>query len=175
MPPTPRVVKDLARLQDATPKIMNTKTEKKTRSILPLVEGTHEQIHVSREDGDSFLVAAQFAIDVLHLASTAAVFTQQFRDLKEKLFAWVNDRLDRIASAYLSVGTDGITLLVVQKNIEFDFDLETEMVDLDLRIVNDDLFSCAPFNTLLLPKVDRESAQTFLSAERVMEHGCNAE
>lgn len=145
------------------------------RSILPLVEGSHDQINVVREDGDSFLVATQFAIDVLHLASSAAMFTHQFRDLKEELFKWVNDRLDRISSAYLSVGRDGITLLAVQKEVEFDFDLEAEMVELDLRIVNEDRFSCAPFNTLLLPKVDRESAQTFMSANRVMEHGCNAE
>jgi hypothetical protein len=153
-----------------------TQTQKQKRSVVPLVEGTHDNLKVVRLDGDQFIVTAQQAIDACSLASDAVRFQTQFQDLLDLLYEWVGQRKSRVSSVYISIGQDGIKLLVVQKDTPADFDLEDELVELDLKVANEEAFDLIPFNTLLVPKVGTKVLQSFLSSSgKVMSHKLNAE
>ncbi len=159
-------------MQDA-PRQMTSAQQK--RSVVPLVEGTHDDLKVVRLDGDQFILTAQQAINACSLATDAARFHTQFQELLEMLYGWVEERKARITSAYISIGQDGINLLIVQKELKADFDLENELVDLDLVVANSDAFDLVPFNTLLVPKVNTEVLQSFFSSTgKVIGHQVNA-
>ena len=112
-----------------------------TRSVVPLVEGKHDDLKVVKLDGDRFVVTAQQAIDACSLASNAALFQNQFRDLMDTLYSWVDDRKDKISSAFITVSREGILLLIVQKGVKADLLLEDELVQLDLDIANEEALS----------------------------------
>lgn len=145
------------------------------RSIVPLVEGTHDDLQVVKLDGDQFILTAQQAIDVCSLASDAVRFQVQFEELLDRLYPWVEQRKARISAAYISVSNEGILFLIVQREIKADFTMEDELVNLDLRIANDGIFDLVPFNTLLVPHVSDEVLQSFLSSGTIVSHPVNAE
>lgn len=162
-------------MQDARPDDMNSAQQQK-RSVVPLVEGRHDDLKVVRLDGDQFVVTAQQAIDACRLAADAMRFRTQFQDLLEVLYSWVEERKKRVSSAYIVASDDGITLLIVQKDVPADFELEDSMVDLDLEVANTSMFDLIPFNTLLVPKVSNEVLQSFLSSSgNIVGHQVNAE
>ena len=161
-------------MHDATPGKMNSTQQK--RSVVALVEGSHNDLKVVRLDGDQFVVTAQQAIDACSLAADAVRFQVQFKDLLETVYSWVEERKNKISSAFISVGQDGITLLVVQVGLPADFELENQLVELDLLIADNQQMNLVPFNTLLVPKVGDEVLQSFLSSSgSVIGHQVNAE
>lgn len=173
--PVPSVVEDLAPLQDATHPHMTPDLRKSGRSVIPLVEGECEDVQVVRLEGDRFIVTAQQAIDCLSLASQAARFQSQFNELLQKLYVWVDERRTRVSAAYISISREGITLLVVQRDVAADFELEEQLVDLDLEVANEGEFDIIPFNTLLVPRVGSDVLKSFLSSGQIISHQVNAE
>ena len=127
-------------------------------------------VEVQAAGGDRFRVATQQAIDALQLARQAVDFQQQFEDLLEMLSQWLRDRQDRLSSAVITIGSDGIRLVVVQLEVKADFALEEEMVDLDIDVANDDQFNLIPFSTLLVPRVGDEVLQSFMSSDQNLRH-----
>jgi len=154
---------------------MQMTTKSSARAIVPLVEGECDEVHVVRIEGDRFFLTAQQAIDALSLASQAVQFQRQFSELLQRLYVWVNDRRQRLSAAYISISVEGLTLLVVQRNLVADFPLEDELVDLDIEVANDEEFNLVPFNTLLIPRVSNDVLKSFLSTGRIWEHQVNAE
>ncbi len=152
-----------------------TTTQENKRSVVPLIEGAHDDVQVVRLGGDRFQVTVQQAIDFLSHASNAVIFQTQFTDLMEMLYGWVDARKQKIASAYVSIGREGLMLLIVQKEVKADDDLEDEMVALDLDVANAEQFDLVPFNTLLVPNVSDEVLQSFLSSGQVIKHQVNAQ
>ena len=138
------------------------------RSVVALVEGTNDDLKVVRLDGDRFIITAQQAIDACSLASSAARFQPQFHDLMDTLYSWIERRKAKISSAFVSIGKEGILFLVVQRKIKADFDLEDELVELDLKIATDNKLDLIPFNTLLVPQVSEEVLQSFLSSGTIV-------
>ena len=155
--------------------LMQMTTKSSARAIVPLVEGECDEVHVVRIEGDRFFLTAQQAIDALSLASQAVQFQRQFSELLQRLYVWVNDRRQRLSAAYISISVEGLTLLVVQRNLVADFPLEDELVDLDIEVANDEEFNLVPFNTLLIPRVSNDVLKSFLSTGRIWEHQVNAE
>ena len=147
---------------------------KSERSVVSLVEGINDDVQVVRLEGDRFMLTAQQAIDMLSLASQGVRFQSQFTELLQKLYVWVEERRSRISAAYISVANDGITLLIVQREIQADFDLESELVELDIAVVNGDVFDLIPFNTLLVPRVGDDVLKSFLSSGKIMSHQFDA-
>ena len=160
-------------MHDAYPRHMST-TEKK-RSIVPLVEGKHDDLQVVRLDGDQFILTAQEAIDACSLASNSARFQVQFEELLDHLYPWVEFRKGLISAAFISVSHEGILFLVVQRDVKSDFQMEDELVELDLEIANSECFDLVPFNTLLVPHVGDEVLQSFLSSGTTVSHSVNAQ
>lgn len=153
---------------------MSTLPSKSGRSVVSLVEGMNDDVQVVRLEGDRFLLTAQQAIDMLSLASQGVRFQSQFTELLQKLYAWVEQRRARISAAYISVASDGITLLIVQRELKADFELESELVDLDIEVVNQEEFDLIPFNTLLVPRVGNDVLKSFLSSGQIMSHQFSA-
>lgn len=154
---------------------MHAQNEETRRSVVPLIEGEHDDVQVVRLDGDRFVTTAQQAINFLSLAGKAVEFQRQLKDLLERLYVWVEDRRGEISAAYIVLGGDGITLVVVQRVVEFSFVLEEQLTDLDIEVANDGAFELIPFNTLLVPKVGEAVLKSFLSSGSVMQHCVNAE
>lgn len=154
---------------------METASNKSERSVIPLIEGEHDGVQVVRLEGDRFILTAQQAINALSLASQAARFQSQFTELLERLYVWVDSRRTKISAAYISISRDGITLLIVQRGVAADFELEDELVDLDISIANEGEFDLVPFNTLLVPRVGTDVLKTFLSSGTIISHQVNAE
>lgn len=160
-------------MQGANNKTMSS-TSSFPRSIVPLIEGTHDDLQVVRLGGDQFLLTAQQAIDACSLAANAVRFQAQFSDLLDVLYDWVEQRKDRVSAAYISVSHQGLLLLIVQREIKANFDLENELVELDLEIANNDAFDLVAFNTLLVPRVGNDVLKSFLSTGQIVGHGVNA-
>ena len=55
-----------------------------------------------------------------------------------------------------------------------DFKLESELVDLDIEVVNQEEFDLIPFNTLLVPRVGNDVLKSFLSSGQIMSHQFSA-
>ncbi len=154
---------------------MTIQQEAKRRSVVPLIEGEHDDVQVIRLDGDRFVTTAQEAIDFLSLAGRAVEFQRQLKELLDRLYQWVDERKQRIGSAYIVFGGDGVTLVIVQRAVTFDFPFEEELTDLDIVVANEQLFRLIPFNTLLVPKVGEAVLKSFLSSGQIMQHHLNAE
>lgn len=146
-----------------------------SQRVFPLVEGEHDDIQVVRLTGDRFVLTVETALEVLSLASDGVRFQAQFTELMNRMYSWVDSHRDSISAAYLSVSVEGLTLLVVQRDVPTDHELEEEMVELDIDVVNSGEFDLVPFNTLLVPRVDESVLQSFLSSGQVMGHPVNAE
>ena len=154
---------------------MTTQQEAKRRSVVPLIEGEHDDVQVIRLDGDRFVTTAQEAIDFLSLAGRAVEFQRQLRELLDRLYQWVDERKQLIGSAYIVFGGEGVTLVIVQRAVTFDFAFEEELTDLDIEVANENLFRLIPFSTLLVPKVGDTVLKSFLSSGQIMQHRLNAE
>jgi len=154
---------------------MKTDITKSGRSVVPLVEGECDDVQVVRLEGDRFIVTAQQAIDCLSLASNAARFQSQFNELLQKLYRWVEERRLRISAAFISISREGITLLIVQRDVAADFVLEEQLVDLDIEVANEGDFDIVPFNTLLVPRVGSDVLKSFLSSGQIISHQVHAE
>ncbi len=153
---------------------MQSVPEKTNRTIVSLIEGEHDNVRVERLEGDRFFLTTQQAIDALSMASKAVRFQTQFGDLLGLLYEWVDQRKERISAAYISISREGITLLIVQRDVEADFALGDEMVELDIEVVNRGEFELVPFNTLLVPKVGDDVLKSFLSSGSIISHHVNA-
>jgi hypothetical protein len=154
---------------------MTTREESKRRSVVPLIEGEHDDVQVIRLDGDRFVTTAQQAIDFLSLAGRAVAFQQQLKELLDRIYKWIDDRKQKIAAGYIVFGGDGITVVIVQRDVRFDFAFEDELTDLDLEVANSGSFPLIPFNTLLVPKVGDTALKSFLSSGQIVRHKVNAE
>lgn len=154
---------------------MTIQQETKRRSVVPLIEGEHDDVQVIRLDGDRFVTTAQEAINFLSLAGRAVEFQRQLKELLDRLYDWVEERKERIASAYIAFGRDGLTLVIVQRAVAFDFTFEDQLTDLDLEVANEQLFRLIPFSTLLVPKVGDAVLKSFLSSGQIIQHRLNAE
>lgn len=154
---------------------MTTQEESKRRSVVPLIEGEHDDVQVIRLDGDRFVTTAQEAINFLSLAGRAVAFQQQLKELLNRIYQWADDRKQKIAAAYIVFGGDGITVVVVQRGVRFDFAFEEELTDLDIEVANNEAFQLLPFSTLLVPKVSDTVLKSFLSSGQIMQHRVNAE
>jgi|GEM_PF-1748797 len=154
---------------------MTTQQDPKRRSVVPLIEGEHDDVQVIRLDGDRFVTTAQQAINFLSLAGRAVAFQEQLKELLDRIYQWVEDRKHKIAAAYIVFGGDGITLVVVQRAVSFDFASEEELTNLDIEVANNEAFQLIPFSTLLVPKVGDTVLKSFLSSGQIMQHRVNAE
>lgn len=154
---------------------MTIQQESKRRSVVPLIEGEHDDVQVIRLDGDRFVTTAQQAIDFLSLAGSAVAFQEQLKELLDRIYQWVDARKQKISAAYIVLGSDGITLVAVQRSVSFDFRFEEELTDLDIEVANNEAFRLIPFNTLLIPKVGDTLLKSFLSSGQIMQHRVNAE
>jgi hypothetical protein len=154
---------------------MTIQQETKRRSVVPLIEGEHDDVQVIRLDGDRFVTTAQEAINFLSLAGRAVEFQRQLKELLDRLYDWVEERKERIGSAYIAFGRDGLTLVIVQRAVAFDFTFEDQLTDLDLEVANEQLFRLIPFSTLLVPKVGDAVLKSFLSSGQIIQHRLNAE
>lgn len=143
--------------------------------MVPLIEDEHDDVQVIRLGGDRFVTTAQQAINYLSLAGRAVAFQQQLKELLNRIYQWVDDRKQKIAAAYIVSGGDGITLVVVQRVVSFDFAFEEELTELDIEVANNEAFQLIPFNTLLIPNVGDTVLKSFLSSGQIVQHRVNAE
>jgi len=143
--------------------------------VVPLIEDEHDDVQVIRLGGDRFVTTAQQAINYLSLAGRAVAFQQQLKELLNRIYQWVDDRKQKIAAAYIVSGGDGITLVVVQRVVSFDFAFEEELTELDIEVANNEAFQLIPFNTLLIPNVGDTVLKSFLSSGQIVQHRVNAE
>lgn len=154
---------------------MPIQQDENRRSVVPLIEGEHDDVQVIRLDGDRFVTTAQQAINFLSLAGHAVEFQAQLKELLDRLYGWVEQQKAQVSAAYIVLAADGITLVVLQRVVEFDFELEEKLTDLDLEVASSDDFTLIPFSTLLVPKVGPTVLKSFLSSGQIMQHTFNAE
>ena len=149
---------------------MNTLVSPRTRILLDAeADGT---VTVVPPDKDRFVVSQGEAARACTLYEKAVKRCEsQVNELLAVLHGWLQDRRDKIRTAYATFqASDSPLLLIVQKEVRYDAQLSDDLTELDIQVANDPRFDLLDFNVLAIPAVSRETAATFLSSGQVFTH-----
>ncbi len=80
----------------------------------------------------------------------------------ERLFhEWTLQRKNKIQSAYIAQHENALLLLIVQKKVEHDEDLNDELSDFSFDIANDKCFDLLHIDVIAIPTVSPEAVESF--------------
>jgi hypothetical protein len=140
--------------------------------ILDEEQDSNTQVQVLRKNRDQFFLSLREAVEsCAAFATRKHDYSSQISDLLDLLSKWVEERRDRIKSAYCTVRPGGnIFFLVVQKAIAFDQELSSQLTQLDIDVANSETYALIDFDVLAIPAVSRKSADAFLASGKVYTH-----
>jgi len=96
------------------------------------------------------------------LANRRNLLRQQVELLQDKLFGWYNDRSAVVKEAYFVMSKDCQMFLVVQKEPEFNPELEQALSDLMIEVANDPAFSMTKLDVQAMPPCDEADIRSFI-------------
>ena len=138
--------------------------------IILLSHEHYADIPVIPENRDQFVLTVEDAVRACKAYDNQLAFSNQFEHLLEELSQWIIERKDVMSSAHLSIRENGLRLIVVQKNVEYDRELAEALVDLDLHIANAEEYRLIDLDVMAVPHVSRDSLVAFLSSGQVFSY-----
>jgi hypothetical protein len=148
--------------------------EAKTGSLVILDEelDPETRVQVLRKSRDRFFLSLNEAVQACGMfARHKNDYSDQVSDLLDLLHKWVEGHRGQIRAAHVTIRPRGdLLFVVVQKGLQFDENLSSDLTQLDLDVANTDAYELVNLDVLALPAVSRESANAFLSSGEVYTH-----
>ncbi len=88
---------------------------------------------------------------------------QQFSDLKDRVHRWLLEHADVIERAYIGAGSDGLTVVIIRRDQQFDVDFELAVSRFDLDLANLGYLNLPNVNLLSLPCSSPEAVHAFIN------------
>jgi hypothetical protein len=133
--------------------------------------GDGDVVGVTPRNQARFEVQMDRAIEILQLAKESERFSKQFRLLLQKLAAWIQPRINQIATAFLTLQDSSLAFVVVRREAAYDEAFQDDLADLDIEIANDGDLDLIHVSTLALPDVDKSAVYSFLDKRLVLTYG----
>lgn len=126
----------------------------------------HVGLTVQSKDGKTYVLSiddAEFACKSLERFKDFGI---QIADLLGDLHKWLVARREIVERGYFSIEPSGATLLVVRKGNKYDPDFEDELANLELAIMQNDVYSMIRFRSIALPNCPDETVASFINRSR---------
>lgn len=140
----------------------------KTQIIELHCDDADGRVRVVPADKDIMAMSVETAIEACKAYKHQIVFKDQFDLLLHKLGDWASARAEKVATAYLTVRDAGLLFLVMLRGRRYDEQIENDLIDLDLDIANDHDFDLIQLSAHIVPSIDDDSLQSFLSRKLVI-------
>lgn len=149
---------------------MSQSVTRRPTSVIELhFENQGGNVRIVPPDRDIMAMPIELAIEACRAFKHQIEFRDQFVLLVSRLGGWIGERWSELSSAYLTLRDSGLLFLVVTKNDKFSEAIEEAITDLDIEVAQDSDYSLIRFGVHVLPACDRDSVQSFLSRQMVME------
>lgn len=140
-----------------------------TASTFVLLEdGSGQTVVVSPKDRDKFCMKVDEAVRACKMLTRGYSFVRQIGDLQERLALWLEQHREQIHAAYLTIRSEGLLFLVVQKEVRCDQGLVAALTDLDIEIACNDQLDEFDLEVLSLPFTSHDSLDAFMSSGQVI-------
>ncbi len=126
-------------------------------------------IVVEPEDQDRYVLKVSRAVELLGLVSRADKFQRQLIVLQRELAKWLQSA-NGVDSAFLTLREGALSFVVIRANVQYDDHFEDSLSDLDFTIANDVDLDLVKIDTIALPPASRESLNSFLDSEFLLEY-----
>lgn len=114
------------------------------------------------KDRDVFFKTINEAIKACRASERQVEFNAQFKEsLLPKLKKWLNTKQDKVKKAFLTVRDRGLLFIVIRKEMHYDDEFTTQLIDLDWEISHDPNFSTIDLEVLALPICDSDNFDSF--------------
>ncbi|MEX0716151.1 MAG: hypothetical protein WD066_06175 [Planctomycetaceae bacterium] len=128
---------------------------------------SRQQVVVVADDEDRFVTTAGEAARACKRAADDQEFIAQFRAFLARVHEWCEIHSAAVEKGFVTITDGGLHVLLCLANPNYDFDLEDELVELDLELADD--FPLCTAEVLQVPK--QQALATELSSEALLVYG----
>lgn len=126
-----------------------------------------QQVVVTDEDGDRWVTTVREAANASRSALDQKEWKSEFEGFLAHIHEWAKKRADVVSAAYVGIGAEGLTGVIVTKGQEYRYDLDDEVTNLDIELANK--FPNCRADVLQSPEGEPESRIPYLAAERALQ------
>lgn len=125
-------------------------------------------VTITPPNGDLLAMTKAMAIRACQLGSRLEELDSQILEVWEVLKAWASDHRHNISKAFLASRGTGFLFLVVQKESEYNHELEDALTELDILIAQNQEYQLVNLSVLSIPNSSDETIRTFLPSQGSM-------
>lgn len=115
------------------------------------------------EDESRFVITVGEAIRACRAFDAQLQFERQFKEVLNKLGAWVTTHKAEVSRAYITSRDTGLLFLVVRNVVEYGREFEDALTDLDVDVAQNPNLDLVQLSVLAIPKASDESVASFLN------------
>lgn len=93
-----------------------------------------QTVVVIPENEDRFLITSRAAAQACQRAESEQEWSAQFSDFLKFLHGWCESHSDKVRACYVTVGDNGMNVLILLRSDHYDFDFDDDLADLDLTL-----------------------------------------
>jgi hypothetical protein len=127
-----------------------------------LNQSTGGRVFITPSEGEAFGLSVDNVVAACRSREKIGEFTEQVRDLLDRMDKWLGERASEIHRAYFGLEPDGAVVAVVRRDKKFNPDFETALSELDLSIAEDPAFSLMTLRVFALPFCPDETVASFV-------------
>lgn len=122
-----------------------------------------QQVLVVTDNEDRFLTTSKEAALACKQQDLSKEWKVQFEQFLGYINEWAKEREDRVSEVYLAVGSEGLTVFVVTKGTDYQFDFDDEITELDINVAAE--FDHCPATIYQIPSTPIDALSSFFSTE----------
>lgn len=136
--------------------------------IIEIEARSDERVKVKMPKGDIMVSTSTAAAVACRVFENQIEFKDQLDNLLDELGEFLLTIDEHVKEAYITPQDSGMLFVVVQKEDEYNSELDDRLTDLEWDIAHDKGYALIQMQTQLLPPVSPESLNSFLASTGTM-------
>lgn len=126
-----------------------------------------QQVVVTGNEGDRWVTTVRDAAHACRSALDQQQWKEEFERFLAHIHQWAKNHGDIVSAAYVGVGSEGLTGVIVTKGLDYHFDFDDCVTKLDIELAR--RFSNCRADVLQSPEGEPEARIPYISLERAVQ------
>jgi hypothetical protein len=126
-----------------------------------------QEVVVTAEGAERFVITSREAARACHSALGDKDWEQEFKAFLTHIYEWAKTHAEIVTGAYVGIGSEGLSVVVITRGEEYRIDFEDALTDLDIELAR--LYSNCRADVLQSPEDELEGGIPYVSQERTLQ------